>query len=183
MSTKIVLKNVRLSYANLFEAKVAVSGGTAKFSTALLIPKGHPQLAALRDAINAEAVAKFGPDAIKEMAKTKSKYHHPLRDGDEEREGEAAYAGMYFANASSKRQPQVVDQKVQPIIDESEIFSGCWANVSINVYPFDVEGSKGIALGLNNVQLVKKDDRLGGATNAEEDFQVLDEAAADFKLD
>ena len=36
------------------------------------------------------------------------------------------YAGCYFLNANSREKPQVVDKQVQPILDQTEVYSGCY---------------------------------------------------------
>ena len=55
----------------------------------------------------------------------------PLRDGDLDRPEDEAYAGAYFINANSKQAPQVVDRNVQPILDQSELYSGCYIRASV----------------------------------------------------
>jgi hypothetical protein len=96
----------------------------------------------------------------------------PLRDGDEERADEAPeYKGMYFFNCKSDRKPGIVDKDCNEILDPDEVYSGCWGRVSVNFYPYSVNGNKGVAVGLNNVQKLKDDQRLGGAAaSAEDDF-------------
>ncbi len=99
----------------------------------------------------------------------------PLRDGDTERDDEA-YKGAYFVNANSTTAPQIVDRAVQPILDRSEVYSGCYARVSINFYAFNTNGNKGIACGLGNIQKVRDGEPLSGRTSAADDFATdLDE--------
>ena len=93
----------------------------------------------------------------------------PLRDGDAERDDEA-YKGAYFVNANSTTAPQIVDKAVQPILDRSEVYSGCCARVSINFYAFNTNGNKGIACGLGNIQKVRDGEPLSGRTSAADDF-------------
>jgi len=171
MTTKIQLKNVRLSYANLFEARENKSG-ELRYSVSLLIPKDHPQVDDLNAAIDAEGENKFG----KKWASMRKK-NDPLHDADEDgkADDDPVYEGMLYINTSSKRKPQVVDRQVQPILDDSEIWSGCYANVSITVFPFDVPENKGVSFGLNNVQKVKEGERLGGVPNADEEFEAIDD--------
>ena len=76
-------------------------------------------------------------------------------------------------NASSKNQPQIVDKQVQPILDQSEVYSGCYGRVSVNFYAFNSNGNKGIACGLGNIQKIRDGERLGGGpTSATEDFEA-----------
>ena len=54
------------------------------------------------------------------------------------------------------------------------MYSGCYANVSVNFYPYNVSGNKGVAAGLNNVQKVADGERLSGASSATDDFDFED---------
>jgi len=51
--------------------------------------------------------------------------------------------------------PQVVDRNVQTIIDRSEVYSGCYGKVSVTLYAFNVNGNRGIAAGLGNIQKIR----------------------------
>lgn len=75
-----------------------------------------------------KGVAKFGG-----KKPNKAAIKLPLRDGDIERDDEA-YKGHYFINANSTTAPQIVDRAVKPILDRSEVYSGCYARVSLNFY-------------------------------------------------
>ena len=171
--TKVVTGEVRLSYVNLWEPKASLGGGKEKYSASIIIPKSDTKtLEDINMAIDAaieEGIGKFGgkkpnPKTIK----------LPLRDGDEERDDEA-YKNSYFLNANSITQPQIVDRRVQPIIETSEIYSGIYARVSLNFYAFNTNGNKGVAVGLGNVQKLRDGEPLGGRTNAADDFDSLDE--------
>jgi hypothetical protein len=47
--------------------------------------------------------------------------------------------------------------------------------VSINLYPYSVDGNKGIAAGLNNVQKLADGDSLSGRASAEDDFTAVED--------
>lgn len=167
MSTKVVTGLVRLSYANIFEPASVQEGDEKKYSTSILIPKDDKKtLAKIEAAI--KAAKEQGKDS-KWGGKIPGKMHIPLRDGDEERPDDPAYENMFFLNASSKRKPGVVDRNVQPILDPEEVYSGCWARVDINFFPFKASGNSGVAVGLNNIQKVKDGEPLGGTVSSAED--------------
>ena len=172
--TKVVTGLVRLSYANVWEPKVPTEGATPKYSVSLIIPKSDTEtIAKINEAINAaidEGVGKFGGKKPNRAA-----LKLPLRDGDVEREDDDAYANAYFINAHSVTAPQIVDTKVQPILDRGEVYSGVYARVSINFYAFNSNGNRGIACGLGNIQKVRDGEPLGGKTNASAEFGTLDE--------
>ena len=168
-TTKVVTGVVRLSYATVWEP-ASINGGTPKYSVSLIIPNNDRKTV---DAINAaidnairDGAAKFG-GKIPNRAALKL----PLRDGDIERDDEA-YKDSFFINANSTTAPQIVDRSVQPILDRSEVYSGCYARVSINFYAFNSNGNRGIACGLGNIQKVRDGEPLGGKSSAADDFKT-----------
>ena len=166
-TTKVVTGVVRLSYANVWEA-TSINGGTPKYSVSLIIPKDDTKtISAINAAIDAaikEGAAKFGG-----KIPNKAALKLPLRDGDVERDDEA-YKNSFFVNANSTTAPQIVDRSVQPILDRSEVYSGCYARVSINFYAFNSNGNRGVACGLGNIQKVRDGEPLSGRTSAADDF-------------
>ena len=170
--TKVITGvNTRWSYANVWDAK-SINGGAPKFSVSLIIPKSDTvTVNKIKAAIQAayeegegklKGNGKFVPalDAIK----------NPLRDGDKERPGDAAYANSYFINANSATAPGVVDADRNPIMDRSEVYSGVYGRASVNFYAFNSNGNRGIACGLNNLQKIRDGEPLGGKSRAEDDF-------------
>lgn len=173
--TKVVTGKVRLSYASIFEAK-SVNGGDEKFSSSILVPKSDKEtLGKVKAAI--DLLKKQAMDGNK--GKLPPNFKTPLRDGDEERPDDEAYAGHYFFNASSKNKPGIAKvvgktpegkTKFQEITDTTEVYSGCYCKVSINFYLFNTNGSKGIAAGLNNIVKIQDGEFLGGRSSVNDDF-------------
>lgn len=169
--TKVLLTNVRLSFPALFEPK-SINGSEPKYSASLIISKDDTEtLQVIEKAIEAakeKGIAKFGGKIPKNL-KT------PLRDGDVERD-EETYENAYFINANSKNAPEVVDRYKDPAtgairyLDETEVYAGCYVNVTVNFYAFSASGNKGIAAGLGNVQKYKDGEPLGGRSSAKNDF-------------
>lgn len=174
--TKVTTGKARLSYAHLFEPH-AIEGNEPKYSVSVIIPKTDTEtLKAIKAAV----------DEAKENGKAKwngkipTALKTPLRDGDTERPDDEAYENSYFLNANSKNKPGVVDQNVQPILDATEVYSGCYARLTLNFYPYSASGNKGIAAGLGNVQKLADGEPLGGFTRAEDDFDAIEAAEDDF---
>ncbi len=165
--TKVVTGVVRLSYANIWEP-ASINGSNPKYSVSLIIPKTDTKTI---DAINAavDAAIKDGATKFGGKIPNKAALKLPLRDGDLERDDEA-YKGAYFVNANSTTAPQIVDRSVQPILDRAEVYSGCYARVSVNFYAFNSNGNRGIACGLGNIQKVRDGEPLGGRSSAADDF-------------
>ena len=166
--TKVVTGLVRFSYVHVFEPSAVGDSEDKKYSVSLIIPKSDKEtVKKIKKAIEA---AKENGKASKFGGKIPATLKLPLRDGDEERPDDDAYANSYFINASASTRPGVVDKSVQPIVDQEEFYSGCYGRASVNFYPFNASGNKGIAAGLNNVQKLKDGEPLGGRVAPEVDF-------------
>ena len=165
--TKFVTGKVRFSYAHVFQP-AETPNGTLKYSVSILIPKTDKEtVARFQKAFDdtKSANAAFWGGNVPKMLKG------GLRDGDEEK-SDPVYAGHYFFNANSNEKPGVVDAELNPIVDASELYSGCYGRASVTFYAYNAQGSKGIACGLNNLQKLEDGERLGGATSAAADFAV-----------
>ncbi|WMJ79560.1 DUF2815 family protein [Clostridium sp. MB40-C1] len=174
--TKVTTGKVRLSYAYLFEPR-AIEGNEPKYSVSVIIPKTDTEtLKAIKEATNEAkelGKAKWG-GKIPPNLKT------PLHDGNVDRPDDEAYANCYYVNANSKNKPGIVDKNVQPILDATEVYSGCYARLTLNFYAYSAGGNKGVACGLGNVQKLEDGEPLGGFTRAEDDFEAIETAEDDF---
>ena len=170
-ATKMVIP-CRISFANIWEPK-AINGGDEKYSVSCLIPKSDKKtLARIQKAVEA---AKEDGKSRKWGGKIPPNLKLPLRDGDIDRPDDENYEDCFFLNASSKDAPQVVDRKVNPILDPMMVYSGCYCNVSVNFYAFNVNGNRGVAAGLGNIQFVRDGERLSGKASADADFDALED--------
>lgn len=185
-TTRVVTGKVRLSFPYLFKPRPGRDEGQdPKYSVMLLIPKSDKDtIKRLRDA---EALAlkngiasKFGG---KKPAKMKDSILHDA-DEDGTAEDYPERTGCLYMNvsASTSNPPGVVDRQAQPILDESEVYSGVYARVSLTAFAYDAAGSKGISFGLNNVQVLGGGDRLAGGPRAEDEFDALDDDEDDDDL-
>lgn len=168
--TKVIVPG-RLSYANVWEPQ-SINGSEPKYSVSVIIPKSDKAtIQKIQQAVEQakqEAISKFG-------GKIPANLKLPLRDGDIDRPDDEAYANSYFINCNSKQKPQVVDQQVQPILDQAEVYSGCYGRVSVTFYGFNSNGNRGVAAGLGNIQKLKDGEPLGGRVRAEDEFATVDD--------
>ena len=170
-ATKMVIP-CRISFANIWEPK-AINGGDEKYSVSCLIPKSDKKtIARIQKAVEA---AKEDGKTRKWSGKIPPNLKLPLRDGDIDRPDDENYEDCYFLNASSKDAPQVVDRKVNPVLDPMMVYSGCYCNVSVNFYAFNANGNRGVAAGLGNIQFVRDGERLSGKASADADFDALED--------
>ncbi len=172
----ITIGPVRLSYACLFEPEAMKEGDPKKYSTSAIIPKSDKKtIAQINAAIEAAKAAgkdtKFG-------GKTKN-IKLPLRDGDEEREEDDAYKGCMFLNANSNQRPGIVNAARKPIVDQSEVYSGCYGFLNLTFYPYNFNGTLGVAVGLNHFMKTKDGEPLSGGISVEDAFEGIDATDAD----
>lgn len=52
---------------------------------------------------------------------------------------------------------------MNPIINQSEIYSGIYARVNVNFFPYSFGGKKGIGCGLGPVMKLEDGESLGGS--------------------
>jgi hypothetical protein len=153
-----VTGKVRFSFVHVFEPAETLNG-SMKYSASILIPKSDKEgVAAFNKAFEETKQANVGyfGGAIPKNLKG------GLRDGDAEKD-DAVYAGHYFFNASGSEKPGIFDENSNAILDKADFYSGCYGKASITMYPYDINGTRGIAFGLNAVKKLEDGQKLGGA--------------------
>lgn len=145
-----------------------------KYKATVLIPKSDAQtLAKIQTAINnakAAGKSRFGgvipPDQVLKL---------PLHDADLDPEKVKKYpemAGHYYINAKSDRMPGIVNDKVEPILNQDEVYSGIYGRVGLTFFAWkNDKGGKGISAALDNLQKLEDGEALGASRpSAESDF-------------
>lgn len=171
--TNVTTGQVRLSYAHLFTAFVNPNGGEPKFSTTILVPKSDVATkqridAAINAAIQAGVSSRWNGIRPPQIA-------IPIHDGDGARPSDgmpfgAECKGHWVFTASSKSQQAIVDMNMNPIISQSEVYSGMYARVNVNFFPYANSGKKGVGCGLGPIQKLADGEPLGGQVSAEAAF-------------
>ena len=171
--TRIITGEVRLSYCRLNQPYTSNQGGEPKYSATLLIPKTDivtkQKIDAAIEAAMLEAVTKRWGGVRPPVLPS------PLRDGDGVRQDGSPFGaeckGHWIITASAKLKPMVVvAADLNTNIPQSEIYSGMYAQVSLNFFGYAVAGKKGIGCGLNNVLKTRDGEVLGGGYTAADDF-------------
>jgi hypothetical protein len=168
-------KSIRLppavgAFAALFKPRPAMEEGKPpRYELTLLFPKDDPsKLDGLLAAMKEVAKAQWGDKAEAVLKRLK---HPVIRDGDEKDRPE--FADHFFIRASSTKQPGVVgvvDGQKQLVFEDSEAYSGCTFVAAISLFAYDNAFGKGIGIGLDNVLVAKKGDRMDGRKSAEAEF-------------
>ena len=171
-STRAVTGKVRFSYCHVASARRNEMNGKDEFSTQILIPKSDADtVAALKSAAKQALTTKWGDKIPKNV-------RNPLRDGDTETKSDGSplgpeYEGHWFATVKSSQRPGIIDAQGHELLGAQDVGSGDYGRVSVNAYAYDAAGNKGVAFGLNNVQLLERGEPLGGGRpSAAADFGV-----------
>ena len=173
---KVVTGKVRLSYVHLFEPHSNDPDKEKTYSCVLLIPKSdketYKKLRKAQQQALENGAAKFGGKIPKNWKDT-------IHDGDEDADLETnpEYKGHWYMSVSARAAypPAVVDRQLNAIVDSTEVYSGCYARVSLVPFAFNTQGNKGVSFGLRNVQKLADGEPLGGRSRAEDDFDELDD--------
>jgi hypothetical protein len=165
----VVTGKVRLSYIHLFAPYTAQPSGEPKYSTTILVPKTDIATKQKIDtAINAaiqEGIASRWNGVRPTLLAI------PVYDGDGVRPSDGMpfgeeCKGHWVFTASSKLAPEIVDLSMQRILNQTEIYSGIYARVSVRFFPYASNGNRGIGCGLGPVQKLEDGVPLGGRVSA-----------------
>ena len=177
--TRVSLRNVRLSYPNLFTARAFARGeGKPAFSASALIPKdtkhGKALIEKIEDAIWAAKDKKWPGKA--DSVKVK-KVNIAFSDGDDvdpdEDEVKPEQEGMMIVRARNYKRPQVVDENNEDVREQDNIiYGGCYVDMLVTFWGQDYENTKRVNCSLEVVRF-REDGEAFGAGPA--DLSELDD--------
>lgn len=163
-TTNVTTGQVRLSYVHLAQPYASKPGQEAKYSVTLLIPKSD---IAAKQRIDAAIQTAIQAGIPKVWGGTRPPLLNiPIHDGDGPRPSDGMpfgdeCRGHWVMSASSKQQQAIVDLSMNPIIDQTEIYSGMYARVNVNFYAYN-NTKKGVGCGLGPIQKIADGEPLGG---------------------
>lgn len=177
--TEVVMSpDFRVAFSKVFTPELD-DNGVAKYSLVAIFPKGA-DLTSLKQLVKRSAEKKWGGD----RTKWPEGLIFPFKDGkDRVGKYEGFEEGSIFVNLSSKYPPRVVDEKVVPIINQKDFYSGCWARATINAFTYEPGKGKrtsktGVSLGVNDIQKVRDDKPFLGRPDVTDVFRPVEGAAA-----
>lgn len=189
--TDILIKNVRIRFADIFEPKLQRGAKEPKFGLKAIIEPDSENMAVIEAAMSKVAREKWGEKAKTieaSFVRTGKKpdvcfVKEPYKNGD----GEAyhGFEGMFYLSASAKQneRPKVFDlnPKIELTKSDGKPYDGCYANVSLEIWPQDNDFGKAIRARIRGVQFVKHGDGFGAGTPSDgSEFPVLESVDEDF---
>ena len=175
---KVNLRNVRVCFLKIWERDTPKQKDQKPaYRAVILIDKEDSQfakveeaaLAVLTDKLKSEKNAEkwmdrhFGQDS-KECC---------VRDGDEREEVTEEFEGMYYINAKSYKQPKIQTSEGETQTEPGEtvegdepegqeIYSGCFCNVSLDIWAWNNDNGKGLGAGLLGLRFRDDGESFGG---------------------
>ena len=173
-SEKIVLKNVRLSFPQIWKPKAFAEGQEPKFQAAFLIDPANAEGKTLLGSLKAEmkrlAIEAFGEQIPKDLKFCVTSGDLKSYDG---------YKGMMVLSASNSTRPTICNRKLEPVAegDDQAPYAGCYVNATITLWAQSNQWGKRINANLRAIQFVKDGEAFGrGPVEAEDEFEPLDDS-------
>lgn len=179
---KIILKDVRLAFADLFTAKGFSDPKTGKtsdpqFSATFLMDRTD---ASARKVIEAEeervAKEKWGAKAENILAEIRANNRGAIKKG-ELKSSYDGFPGNDFISTNNKTRPTLVNRDGSQLAEtDGVLYSGCYVLAHVTLWPQDNAYGKRINANVTGVQFLRDGDAFGGgaAPSATDDFEALD---------
>lgn len=158
-SNRVNTPKARASYPHVFKPTAFQGEGEPKYSISLLVPKSEKEFIEKLKGAQAQAIKELYP------TKMPANFEHwGIVDGDELDDQSAK--GNWVVKASNKQRPRIVDAQGADILDELEVYGGCYVRASLNAKAYGTSQKGGVTLELNVVQKVADGTPFGGAAKA-----------------
>lgn len=179
---KVLLKNVRLSFPNLFQPGTPPAGTNAspKFGAQFIFPPDSEAYKVASAEVLRVATEKFGKNAatiVAELPKASlclRRGNSQLDKAGEIREG---YKDNYFLVASNKSRPVIVnnDKNRTPLVEsDGKPYGGCFVHCTVDIYAHDKPGlGKRVDATLLAVMFSADGDSFGGSKGSAADFDSI----------
>ena len=177
---RILLKDVRLAFPNLFEPTTVNGEGKPRYSATLIIPADHPQLAEIRAKQEAVAKDKWRDKAAAILRGLEKQDKIALHDGDTKTKYDG-FPGNFFISAAAQENaaPTVIDRDRSPLSSKSgRPYPGCYVNASIELWVQDKAYGQRINAQLRGIQFYRDGDSFSAGRPADADeFEDVAEGA------
>jgi hypothetical protein len=170
---KLHLKNVRLSFPDIWEPK-SVRGSDPKYAAHFLIDKKDQEklIEEIKGKIWAVAKEHWGDQARKIV--TGKKFEKCLHEGSEKEDLAGYTDDIMYLTSSSPRRPLVIDRDRSPLTkDDRRPYGGCYVNAIVRFWVQDNNFGQRVNAELMGVQFFKDGDPFGAAPISEDEFENL----------
>lgn len=176
----------RASYLNAFEARPADPSKPQdkNYGVEMWFRVAHTaeskaageEIVSIKD-LEAAAMAACSEAWGADKSKWPKGFKHPFKKGEDNTGKAGAIPGVMIVRTTRKEKfgrPNVVDQNVKDIIDQKQVYSGCYMRAKIHAYVWKhPTGGQGVSLTLDMLQLVRDGEPLGSRMEAGDAFDAL----------
>ena len=168
---RILLKDVRLAFPNLFEPTTVNGEGKPRYSATLLAPIDHAQIEDIKKKIEAVAKEKWKDKAAGILTSLYKTDKVALHDGDTKAQYDGFAGNMFVAAAAQENSaPTIVDQARNTLSARSgKPYAGCYVNASLEFWAQDNAYGKRINCTLRGVQFLRDGDSFSAGRPADAD--------------
>jgi len=149
-----------LSFPSVFVPRAANPGQEPKYGLMAVFPKGT-NLDDMKRIARDAATEKWGKNIPSNLQKL-------FKDGDVDANPEwgEIFKNSIYVRFSTKFKPPVVDRAVRKIEDPDAVYGGQKCVAVVHAYAYDNSGNKGVAFGLDALQIVGEGERIGYSEEA-----------------
>lgn len=168
---RIMLKNVRLAFPNLFTPSTVGGEGEPRYSAMLILPPDHPQFDEIKAKMLTVATDKWKDKAKATYVQLEKTDKLALHDGDTKAQYDGC-SGNFFISAAAQQnaRPTVINADRTPLTEkDGVVYAGCYVNVSLDFWPQDNKYGKRINAQLRGVQFLRDGDSFSAGRPASED--------------
>jgi hypothetical protein len=161
-SDRAISPKGRCSYPHLFKPSAFQGEGEPKYSVSLIVTK---------DAAGKAFIAKIKElqaAAIKELYGAKMPQNFETWGVSEGGEEDPTTKGCWIVKGSNKNRPAVIDARGTQILDELELYGGCYGRINVNAKAYGAPAKGGVTLELNVFQKIEDGEPFGGAEKAKQ---------------
>lgn len=165
---KTITPEFRLAFPSLFKKRAFKEGQTEKYELTMLFAK-KTDLGELKALCEKAAAERWGkvPKGLK----------LPFRNGDDKESN--GYAGTTYAHAKSLYPVAMLDKDKTEIVEEQDLYAGCYGKASVIVSPYEQKDGaaivgRGIKFILRAVMKTRDGEPLFERGNAAEDFDSVE---------
>lgn len=175
----ITLKNVRLSFPQIWSPKAFNEGQEAKFSANFLLDKDRDkeQIDNLKKAIKQAVTAEWGGANVKNLQVFLGNGEDKAYDG---------YENAMYVSSSSRNRPTIIDRDRTPLVEEDgRPYAGAYVNAAISIWVMNNKWGNRISCNLVAIQFVKDGETFGAARVKPNELfdDISAESAADAETD
>lgn len=164
---RVLTPEFRVSYPHVFKPQAPKQGDKLKYSVTMMFPK-NSDLSSLKEAMKQAKIAQWGA-----KENWPANLESPVNDGDDPKYAKnEGYKGHWIikANSNEDQKPSVVDQNIEPIIDQAKFYPGCYARAYLLAYGWEYMGKNGVSFILDHVQKTRDGKAFGGKKPADQVF-------------